>query len=259
MKLLGLVAALWVLTVPNNADADVFASGRSIPLRFKRDATLLKLGASGLGYRSILTAMDYLTMSSVSMVWTPRTRKTLTETRSQTSRNFRSERKSSMRILTMTELPTMLRLKRGRTETTPGFPESHFLERMRNMTKQIRYSKEIRERCVRLARDVENQCSSSWAATVSVAQKVGCSPQTLHSWIKSAELEDGKGQAPSRTESCMGSSRFVGFFQLPNLTTTSGEKAVWTPKDAPHVQNKITFSKREFRKSWTIASGYMES
>jgi transposase-like protein len=33
---------------------------------------------------------------------------------------------------------------------------------------------------------------SRWAAVVSIAQKIGCVPQTLHEWVKKAEVDSGK-------------------------------------------------------------------
>jgi transposase len=33
---------------------------------------------------------------------------------------------------------------------------------------------------------------SRWAAVVSIAEKIGCAPQTLHAWIKRAEGDTGK-------------------------------------------------------------------
>ena len=33
---------------------------------------------------------------------------------------------------------------------------------------------------------------SRWAAIVSISEKIGCVPQTLHEWVKKAEVESGK-------------------------------------------------------------------
>jgi transposase len=33
---------------------------------------------------------------------------------------------------------------------------------------------------------------SRWAAVVSIAEKIGCVPQTLHEWVKKAEVDSGK-------------------------------------------------------------------
>ena len=46
------------------------------------------------------------------------------------------------------------------------------------MSKTRRYSPETRERAVRLAREQTPEHPSDWAATCSIAEKVGCTPET---------------------------------------------------------------------------------
>lgn len=55
------------------------------------------------------------------------------------------------------------------------------------MNRRPGYSKEVRERAVRLVLTSEHDHSSRWAATQSVAAKIGCTPETLRSWIKKIE------------------------------------------------------------------------
>ena len=33
---------------------------------------------------------------------------------------------------------------------------------------------------------------SRWAAVASIATKIGCTPQTLHDWVKKAEVDSGR-------------------------------------------------------------------
>jgi transposase-like protein len=40
--------------------------------------------------------------------------------------------------------------------------------------------------------DHERDHPSRWAAVVSIAEKIGCVPQTLHEWVKKAEVDAGK-------------------------------------------------------------------
>jgi transposase len=44
---------------------------------------------------------------------------------------------------------------------------------------------------------------SRWAAATSIAAKIGCTLQTLHDWVKKAEVDSGSGPAfrPTRPRS----------------------------------------------------------
>ena len=55
-----------------------------------------------------------------------------------------------------------------------------------------KYSPEVRERAVRLVLDNEGQHPSRWQAVMSIAAKIGCTPQTLNDWVKKAEINSGQ-------------------------------------------------------------------
>ena len=55
-----------------------------------------------------------------------------------------------------------------------------------------KYSTEVRERAVRMVLDHENEHPSRWATIESVAEKIGCAPQTLHDWVRKMEIDSGK-------------------------------------------------------------------
>jgi transposase-like protein len=55
-----------------------------------------------------------------------------------------------------------------------------------------KFSPEVRDRSVRMVLDHEKDHASRWAAVVSIAEKIGCAPQTLHEWVKKAEVDTGK-------------------------------------------------------------------
>ena len=59
------------------------------------------------------------------------------------------------------------------------------------MNKRLGYSKEVRERAVRLILTGEHDHSSRWAAIQSEASKIGCTPETLRSWVKNIEVDEG--------------------------------------------------------------------
>ena len=40
--------------------------------------------------------------------------------------------------------------------------------------------------------DHEGDHASRWATVVSIAAKIGCTPQTLNEWVKKAEVDSGR-------------------------------------------------------------------
>ena len=55
-----------------------------------------------------------------------------------------------------------------------------------------KFSSEVRARAVRMVLDHANEHASRWAAVTSIAAKIGCTPQTLHDWVKKAEVDSGQ-------------------------------------------------------------------
>lgn len=60
------------------------------------------------------------------------------------------------------------------------------------MAKRIRYSKEVRERAVRLLGESLSAHDSEWAATKSVASKIGCTAETLRTWSRQSDIDTGR-------------------------------------------------------------------
>ena len=68
------------------------------------------------------------------------------------------------------------------------------------MKKSPKFSPEMRERAVRLVQEHRSEHPSQWAAIESIAAKVGCVPQTLHTWVKQHEIDAGQREGVSTTE-----------------------------------------------------------
>src|SRR5229473_3649672 len=60
------------------------------------------------------------------------------------------------------------------------------------MARASRFSPEVRDRAVRMVLEHENEHASQWAAITSIAEKIGCAAETLRSWVRQAERDQGK-------------------------------------------------------------------
>ncbi len=54
-----------------------------------------------------------------------------------------------------------------------------------------RFPVEVRERAVRLVLEHRDEYETKWAAITSIAQKFGCSAETLRGWVRQAEVDGG--------------------------------------------------------------------
>jgi transposase-like protein len=63
-----------------------------------------------------------------------------------------------------------------------------------------KYSPEVRERAVRMGFDHQAEHASQWATIMSIAPKIGCNPETLRSWVRQAERDQGKQPGLTTTE-----------------------------------------------------------
>ena len=68
------------------------------------------------------------------------------------------------------------------------------------MRKSAKFSPEMRERAVRMVQEHRSEHPSQWAAIESIAAKVGCVPQTLHTWVKQNEIDAGQRDGLSTAE-----------------------------------------------------------
>jgi transposase len=60
------------------------------------------------------------------------------------------------------------------------------------MGRSSRFSQEVRERAVRLVFDHRSEYGSQWEAICSIAEKIGCSAETLRKWIRQTEVDSGR-------------------------------------------------------------------
>src|SRR4051794_24096980 len=63
-----------------------------------------------------------------------------------------------------------------------------------------RYAPEVRERAVRLVLEHQHEYESQWAVIVSVAAKIGCTPETLRTWVRLVEVDEGRRPGISSDE-----------------------------------------------------------
>ena len=60
------------------------------------------------------------------------------------------------------------------------------------MTRPSRFSPEVRDRAVRMVLEQQDKHDSQWAAITSIAEKLGCTAETLRSWVRQAERDAGR-------------------------------------------------------------------
>ena len=59
------------------------------------------------------------------------------------------------------------------------------------MSRAKRYSQEVRERAVRMVIEHERDYASQWEAIRSIAEKIGCSPESLRKRLRRTEIDSG--------------------------------------------------------------------
>jgi len=62
---------------------------------------------------------------------------------------------------------------------------------MDKTSKVKKYSPEVKERAVRMVQESRADHPSLWSAVESIAQKIGCVPQTLLEWVRKHEIDSG--------------------------------------------------------------------
>ena len=60
------------------------------------------------------------------------------------------------------------------------------------MGRVSRFPQEVRERAVRMVFDHGSEYGSEWEAICSIAEKIGCSAETLRKWVRRTEVDAGR-------------------------------------------------------------------
>ena len=68
------------------------------------------------------------------------------------------------------------------------------------MARPSRFSPEVRDRAVRMVLEQQDKHASQWAAITSIAEKFGCSAETLRNWVRQAERDQGRRAGVTSTE-----------------------------------------------------------
>ena len=63
-----------------------------------------------------------------------------------------------------------------------------------------RYSPETLDRAVRMVFDHENEYASQWEAIRSIASKIGCTGETLRTWVRKTEEDTGRRDGMTSSE-----------------------------------------------------------
>ncbi len=60
------------------------------------------------------------------------------------------------------------------------------------MARTSGFSQEVRERAVRMVFEHEGEYGSQWEAMCSIAEKIGCTAETLRKWVRQTEVDSGR-------------------------------------------------------------------
>ncbi len=106
------------------------------------------------------------------------------------------------------------------------------------MTKNTRFSPEVRQRAIRMVLESQGEYDSQWAAICSIAPKIGCTPETLRVWVRQHERDTGGGDGGLTTAERQ---------RLKELERENRERAAVTISFA---RASAYFAKAEFDRLW---------
>ncbi len=94
------------------------------------------------------------------------------------------------------------------------------------MTKNTRFSPEVRQRAVRMVLESQGEYDSQWATICSIAPKIGCTPETLRVWVRQHERDTGGGDGGLTTAERQRLASGSNTFSAPLITVISSGSAV---------------------------------
>ncbi|EET0866910.1 IS3 family transposase [Escherichia coli] len=95
------------------------------------------------------------------------------------------------------------------------------------MTKNTRFSPEVRQRAVRMVLESQGEYDSQWAAICSIAPKIGCTPETLRVWVRQHERDTGSGDGGLTGIKDVYTCEIVGYAMGERMTKELTGKALF--------------------------------
>jgi transposase-like protein len=98
------------------------------------------------------------------------------------------------------------------------------------MARRSRYSPEVRQRAVRMVFESKRDYGSQWAAILSIAQKIGCTPETLRTWVQRVEVDTGTRNGVTSDESARIKQLEREVFELRHANEILRKASAFPPK-----------------------------
>ena len=96
------------------------------------------------------------------------------------------------------------------------------------MPRPTRFSPEVRTRAVRMVLEHEAAHESQWAAITSIAEKIGCTAETLRKWVRQAERDQGTRPGLTTEERQRLKQARAGRYGSPRIHAELGERGCRT-------------------------------